>query len=37
MLQRLLVFKNWPPASEAIERCLDQDGSKESVDELANS
>ena len=37
MLQRLLVFKTWHPSGEAIERCLDQEGGKESVDELANS
>lgn len=29
MLQRLLVFKTWPPAGKAIERCLDQDGGKD--------
>lgn len=40
MLQRLLVFKTWPPAGEAIERCRDQDGGKDIsgwTTELANS
>lgn len=38
MLQRLLVFKTWPPAGEVIERCLDQHGGVSGwTTELANS
>lgn len=38
VLQRLLVFKTWPPAGEAIERCLGQHGGISGwTTELANS